>query len=72
MNNEQFQKINDKVSTMSLFLESYSDVLQEQITELAKFANKLDHVSKELQQVTELMKTLQKDIKKSPAPYLGP
>ena len=40
---------------MSHYLETYSDVLQEQVTELAKFANNLDKVSKQLQEVCHML-----------------
>ena len=40
---------------MSHYLETYSDVLQEQVTELAKFANNLDKVSKQLQEVCNML-----------------
>jgi len=40
---------------MSHYLETYSDILQEQVTELAKFANNLDKVSKQLQEVCNML-----------------
>lgn len=59
MTNEQYNQINQRVSTMSHYLESYSDVLQDQVTELAKFANNLEKVSHQLQEVCEMMKKQQ-------------
>ena len=55
MTNDQYNQINQKIATMSHYLETYSDVLQEQITELAKFANNLDKVSKQLQEVSNML-----------------
>lgn len=56
MTTEQYNQINTKVNTMSHYLESYSDVLQDQVTELAKFANNLEKVSQQLQEVCEMMR----------------
>ena len=56
MTTEQYNQINTKVITMSHYLESYSDVLQDQVTELAKFANNLEKVSQQLQEVCEMMR----------------
>lgn len=55
MIDSEFIKIQQKISTMSHYIDSYSDVLQEQVTELAKFANNLERVSQELQEVVKLL-----------------
>lgn len=74
MINSEFMKIQQKISTMSHYIDSYSEVLQEQVTELAKFANNLERVSQELQEVVKLLQDskindTQEDL---PAPHLGP
>ena len=45
---------------MSHFLDTYKEILDEQVTELAKFANNLDKVSLQLQEVCELIKNYNK------------
>ena len=76
MTNDQYNQINQKIATMSHYLETYSDVLQEQVTELAKFANNLDKVSKQLQEVCHMLNgryTVKDDTQEAlPAPHLGP
>ena len=76
MTNDQYNQINQKIATMSHYLETYSDILQEQITELAKFANNLDKVSKQLQEVCQMLNGRNKVVDNTqeslPAPYLGP
>ena len=76
MTNDQYNQINQKIATMSHYLETYSDVLQEQITELAKFANNLDKVSKQLQEVCHMLNGRNKVVDNTqeslPAPHLGP
>ena len=76
MTNDQYHQINQRLGTMSHYLETYSDVLQEQVTELAKFANNLDKVSKQLQEVCHMLngrnKVVDNSKQDSPAPHLGP
>ena len=76
MTNDQYNQINQRLGTMSHYLETYSDVLQEQVTELAKFANNLDKVSKQLQEVCHMLngrnKVVDNTKQDSSAPYLGP
>lgn len=76
MTNDQYHQINQRLGTLSHYLETYSDVLQEQVTELAKFANNLDKVSKQLQEVCHMLngrnKVVDNTKQDSPAPHLGP
>ena len=76
MTNDQYNQINQRLGTMSHYLETYSDVLQEQVTELAKFANNLDKVSKQLQEVCHMLngrnKVVDNTKQDSSAPHLGP
>ena len=60
MTEDQYNEIDTKLITMSHFLDTYKEILDEQVTELAKFANNLDKVSLQLQEVCELIKNYNK------------